>query len=167
MNSKLLGGLRRTVAVTLVAGGLVVAGAAVACADSQSVEPDDTGAASVARQPIKEPDRGPVGPVTVSGEQAGNDAAVTVTTDGTTVVVSGRAHVESPVDNATGGGVVHHDNDARPPLPGGRGVDLDTDQVGFAGGVTGDSSSADVVGTARVGVQKYYYVTDAAGSDVP
>ena len=161
MNSKVLGGLRRSVAVTLVAGGLVAAGATVACADSQSVEPDDTRAAPAAQQPIKEPDRGPVGPVTVSGEQAGNDGAVTVTTDGTTVVVSGRAHVESPVDNATGGGVVHHDNDARPPLPGGRGVDLGTDQVGFAGGATGDSSSADVVGTARIGAQKYYYVRGA------
>ena len=163
MNSKVLGGLRRSVAVTLVAGGLVAAGATVACADSQSVEPGR--AAPAAQQPIKEPDRGPVGPVTVSGEQAGNDGAVTLTTDGTTVVVSGRAHVESPVDNATGGGVVHHDNDAGSPLPGGRGVDLGTDLVGIAGGATGDSSSADVVGTARIGAEKYYYVKDAAGPD--
>ena len=157
MNSKVLGGLRRSVAVTLVAGGLVAAGATVACADSQS--------APASQQPIREPDRGPVGPVTVSGEQAGNDGALTVTTDGTTVVVSGRAHIESPVDNATGSGVVHHDNDARRPLPGGRGVDLGMDQIGFAGGATGDSSSADVVGTARIGAQKYYYVKDAAGPD--
>jgi hypothetical protein len=92
---------------------------------------------------------------------AGNDAAVTVTTDGTTVVASGRAHVESPVDNAAaGGGVVHHDDDTGSPLGGGRGVDLGTDQVGFAGGATGDSSSADVVGTARLGAEKHYYVQD-------
>ena len=162
MNSKILGGLRRSVAVTLVAGGLIAAGATVACADSQSVEHADARAASVAKQPIKAPDRGPAGPVTVSGAMAGNDAAVTVTTDGTTVVASGRAHVESPVDNAAaGGGVVHHDDDTGSPLGGGRGVDLGTDQVGFAGGATGDSSSADVVGTGRVGAEKHYYVQDA------
>ncbi len=162
MNSKILGGLRRSVAVTLVAGGLIVAGAAVASADSQSAEHADSRTASVARQPIKAPDRGPAGPVTVSGAMAGNDAAVTLTTDGTTVVASGRAHVESPVDNAAvGGGVVHHDDDTGSPLGGGRGVDLGTDQVGFAGGATGDSSSADVVGTGRVGAEKHYYVQDA------
>ena len=162
MNSKILGGLRRSVAVTLVAGGLIVAGAAVASADSQSVEHADSRTASVAQQPIKAPDRGPAGPVTVSGAMAGNDAAVTVTTDGTTVVASGRAHVESPVDNAAaGGGVVHHDDDTGSPLGGGRGVDLGTDQVGFAGGATGDSSSVDVVGTGRVGAEKHYYVQDA------
>ncbi|HEY9354591.1 MAG TPA: hypothetical protein VIP28_15120 [Nocardioides sp.] len=164
MNSKVLRGLRRSVAVTLVAGGLMVAGAAVACADSQPVEPveqADSRAASVAQQPIKAPDRGPAGPVTISGAAAGNDAAVTVTTDGTTVVASGRAHVESPVDNAAGGGVVHHDDDTGSPLGGGRGVDLGTDQVGFAGGATGDSSSVDVVGTGRVGAEKHYYVQDA------
>lgn len=161
MNSKILGGLRRSVAVTLVAGGLIVAGAAVASADSQSVEHADSRAASAAQQPIKAPDRGPAGPVTVSGAMAGNNAAVTVTTDGTTVVASGRAHVESPVDNAAGGGgVVHHDDDTGSPLGGGRGVDLGTDQVGFAGGATGDSSSADVVGTGRVGAEKHYYVQD-------
>jgi hypothetical protein len=161
MKSKILGGLRRSVAVTLVAGGLIAAGATVACADSQSVEHADNRGASVAQQPIKAPDRGPAGPVTVSGAMAGNDAAVTVTTDGTTVVASGRAHVESPVDNAAGGGVVRHDDDTGSPLGGGRGVDLGTDQVGFAGGATGDSSSADVVGTGRVGVEKHYYVQDA------
>ena len=160
MNSKILGGLRRSVAVTLVAGGLIVAGAAVASADSQYVEQADS-RASVAQQPIKAPDRGPAGPVTISGAAAGNDAAVTVTTDGTTVVASGRAHVESPVDNADGGGVVHHDDDTGSPLGGGRGVDLGTDQVGFAGGATGDSSSVDVVGTGRVGAEKHYYVQDA------
>ena len=160
MNSKILGGLRRSVAVTLVAGGLIVAGAAVARADSQSVEHADSRAASVAQQPIKAPDRGPAGPVTVSGAMAGSDAAVTVTTDGTTVVASGRAHLESPVDNAAGGGVVHHDDDTGPSLGGGRGVDLGTDQIGFAGGATGDSSSADVVGTGRVGAEKHYYVQD-------
>ena len=160
MNSKILGGLRRSVAVTLVAGGLIVAGAAVASADSQYVEQADS-RASVAQQPIKAPDRGPAGPVTISGAAAGSDAAVTVTTDGTTVVASGRAHVESPVDNADGGGVVHHDDDTGSPLGGGRGVDLGTDQVGFAGGATGDSSSVDVVGTGRVGVEKHYYVQDA------
>ena len=159
MNSKILGGLRRSVAVTLVAGGLIVAGAAVASADSQYVEQADS-RASVAQQPIKAPDRGPAGPVTISGAAAGSDAAVTVTTDGTTVVASGRAHVESPVDNADGGGVVHHDDDTGSPLGGGRGVDLGTDQVGFAGGATGDSSSVDVVGTGRVGVEKHYYVQD-------
>ena len=160
MNSKILGGLRRSVAVTLVAGGLIVAGAAVASADSQYVEQADS-RASVAQQPIKAPDRGPAGPVTISGAAAGSDAAVTVTTDGTTVVASGRAHVESPVDNADGGGVVHHDDDTGSPLGGGRGVDLGTDQVGFAGGATGDSSSVDAVGTGRVGVEKHYYVQDA------
>ncbi|MEU0267803.1 hypothetical protein [Nocardioides sp. NPDC006303] len=160
MNSKILGGLRRSVAVTLVAGGLIVAGAAVASADSQYVEQADS-RASVAQQPIKAPDRGPAGPVTISGAAAGGDAAVTVTTDGTTVVASGRAHVESPVDNADGGGVVHHDDDTGSPLGGGRGVDLGTDQVGFAGGATGDSSSVDIVGTGRVGVEKHYYVQDA------
>ncbi len=92
---------------------------------------------------------------------AGNDAAVTVTTDGATVVVSGRAHLESPVDNASGGGVVHHDDDTGSPLGGGRGVDLGTDQLGLAGGATGDSSSVDVVGTVRVGTEKHYYVQDA------
>lgn len=166
MNSKVLGGLRRSVAVTLVAGGLVAAGATVACADSQSVEQTDNRSASAAQQPIKAPDRGPAGPVTVSGATAGNDGAVTVTTDGTTVVASGRAHVESPVDSAAGGGVVHHDDDARSPLGAGRGADLGTDQVGFAGGVTGDSSSADVVGTGRVGVEKHYYVKNASGPGV-
>lgn len=160
MNSKILGGLRRSVAVTLVASGLIAAGATVASADSQHVEHADNRAASVAQQPIKAPDRGPAGPVTVSGAMAGNDAAVTVTTEGTTVVVSGRAHVESPVDNAAGGGVVHHDDDNSSPL-GGRGVDLGTDQIGFAGGATGDTSSADVVGTGRVGAEKHYYVQDA------
>lgn len=161
MNSKILGGLRRSMVVTLMAGGLIAAGAAVACADSQSVEHADNRAASVAQQPIKAPDRGPAGPVTVSGAMAGNDAAVTVTTDGTTAVVSGRAHLESPVDNAADGGVVHHDDDTGSPLGGGRGLDLGTDQVGFAGGATGDSSSADVVGTGRVGAEKHYYVQDA------
>ena len=161
MNSKILGGLRRSVTVTLVAGGLIASGATVACADSQSVERADNRAASVAQQPIKAPDRGPAGPVTVSGAMVGNDAAVTVTTDGTTVVASGRAHVESPVDNADGGGVVHHDDDTGSPLGGGRGVDLGTDQVGFAGGATGDSSSVDVVGTGRVGAEKHYYVPNA------
>lgn len=145
MNSKILRGLQRTVAVTLAAGGLIVAGATVASA----------------QQPIKAPDRGPAGPLTVSGAAAGNDAAVTVTTDGATVVVSGRAHLESPVDNAAGGGVVHHDDDTGSPLGGGRGVDLGTDQLGFAGGATGDSSSMDVVGTVRVGTEKHYYVQDA------
>ncbi|MEU6133626.1 hypothetical protein [Nocardioides sp. NPDC047086] len=163
MNSKVLGGLRRSVAVTLVAGGLTVAGAAVAHADSQSVGQADGRAASAAQQPIKAPDRGPAGPVTVSGAVAGNDGAVTVATDGTTVVVSGRAHLESPVDNAAGGGVVHHDDDARSPL--GRGADLGTDQLGFAGGATGDSSSVDAVGTARVGAEKHYYVQDVTGPD--
>lgn len=165
MNSKVLRGLRRSVAVTLVAGGLLVAGAAVTYADSQSAEQSDSRAASAAQQPIKAPDRGPAGPVTVSGAAAGSDAAVTVTTDETTVVVSGRAHLESPVtspvDNAAGGGVVHHDDDTGSPLDGGRGVDLGTDQVGFAGGATGDSSSVDVVGTGRVGAEKHYYVQDA------
>ena len=161
MNSKILGGLRRSVAVTLVAGGLMAAGAGIACADSQSVEHAGSRAASVTQQPIKASDRGPAGPVTVSGATAGNDAAVTVTTDGTTVGASGRAHVESPVDNAAGGGVVHHDDDTGSPLGGGRGVDLGTDQVGVAGGATGDSSSADVVGTGRVGAEKHYYVQDA------
>ena len=149
MSSKVLGGLRRLVGVTLMAGGFLVAGAGVACADSE---------------PIKDPDRGPVGPVTVSGEKAGNDAAVTITRDGASVVASGRAHVESPVDRA-GGGVVHHDEDTRSPLGVGRGVDLGTDLLGFAGGATGDSSSVDVVGTGRVGVEKHYYVQDAAGTD--
>ncbi|MFD7078397.1 hypothetical protein ACFV9G_29590 [Nocardioides sp. NPDC059952] len=145
MNSKILGGLRRSVAVTLAAGGLIVASAAVASA----------------QQPIKAPDRGPAGQVTVSGDAAGNDAAVTVTTDGATVVVSGRAHLESPVDHAAGGGVVHHDDDTGSPLGGGRGVDLGTDQLGFAGGATGDSSSVDIVGTGRVGTEKRYYVQGA------
>ena len=140
MNSKILGGLRRATAVTALAGGLVVAGAAGAYAD---------------QQPIKAPDQGPVGPVTISGEQAGSDASVTVTTDGTTGVVSGRAHLESPVDQASGG-VVHHDS--RPPA--GRDGRFDTEPVGFAGGVTGDSSSVDVVGTGRVGAEKHYYVQD-------
>ncbi|MGY0388419.1 hypothetical protein ACWZJV_15730 [Nocardioides sp. WG-D5] len=158
MSSKVLGALRKTVAATLVAGGLVAAGAGVACADSQSVEHADGRAApAAASKPIKAPDRGPVGPVTVSGAQSGNDAAVTVTTDGTTVVASGRAHLESPVDQA-GGGVVHHDEDTASPLGNGRDVGLGTDQLGFAGGVTGDSSSVDAVGTARIGVEKHYNV---------
>ncbi|SDK05191.1 hypothetical protein SAMN05428985_102454 [Nocardioides sp. YR527] len=161
MNSKVLGGLRRSVAVTLVAGGLIAAGAGIACADSQSVEHADSRAASVAQQPIKAPDRGHAGPMTVAGAAAGSDAAVTVTTDGTTVVVSGRAHLESPADPGAGGGVVHHDDDTGSPLGGGRGVDLGTDQLGFAGGATGDSSSVDVVGTGRIGTEKHYYVQDA------
>ncbi|WP_328527886.1 hypothetical protein OG984_19680 [Nocardioides sp. NBC_00368] len=157
MSSKVLGALRKTVAATLLAGGLVAAGAGVACADSQSVgHADGRATPMAASKPIKAPDQGPVGPVTVSGEQAGSDAAVTVTTDGTTVVVSGRAHLESPVDQA-GGGVVHHDKDTGP-LRSGRDVGLGTDQLGFAGGVTGDSSSVDAVGTARVGAEKHYYV---------
>ncbi|MEI7056168.1 hypothetical protein WBG06_10165 [Nocardioides sp. CCNWLW239] len=143
MSSKILGGLRRTMGVTLAAGGFVVAGAGVACADSE---------------PIKAPDRGPAGPVTISGEMAGSDAAVTVTTDGTTVVVSGRAHVESPADRAAGG-VVHHDDDSGSAL--GRGVDLGTDQVGFAGGATGDASSVDVVGVGRIGAEKHYNIPGA------
>lgn len=156
MNSKILGGLRRSVGVTLLAGGFVAAGAGGAHA-SQLAGQDDGRVTSVAdRQPIKAPDRGPVGPLTLSGAAAGNDAAVTVTTDGTTVVVSGRAHLESPVDRASGG-VVHHD-DTRSPL--GRGVHLGTDQLGFAGGATGDSSSLDVVGTGRIGVEKRYYIQD-------
>ena len=164
MNSKILGGLRRSLAGTLVAGGLIAVGATVACADSQSVAHADSRAASVAQQPIKAPDRGPAGPVTVSGAMAGNDGAVTVTTDGTTVVASGRAHVESPVDNAAGG-VVHHDDDTGSALGGGRGVDLGTDQIGVAGGATGDSSSADVVGTGRVGAEKHYYIQEIQGAD--
>lgn len=162
MSSKVLGALRKAVAVTLLAGGLVAAGAGVAWADSQSVDQAGSRATSVAAsKPIKAPDRGPVGPVTVSGAQAGNDAAVTVATDGTAVVASGRAHVESPVDQA-GGGVVHHDDDTGAPLGDGRDVGLATDQVGFAGGVTGDSSSVDAVGTARVGVEKHYYVPNGS-----
>lgn len=153
MSSKILGGLRRSVVVTLLAGGLMVAGAGIACADSHSVEQGDGRAASLAAaEPIKAPDRGPVGPVTISGAAAGNDAALTVTTDGTTVVVSGRAHVESPVD---------HDVDTGSPLGGGRGVGLDTEPFGFVGGVTGDSSSTDIVGVGRIGVEKHYYVQGA------
>ena len=48
MNSKVLRGLRRSVAVTLVAGGLLVAGAAVTYADSQSAEQSDSRAACAA-----------------------------------------------------------------------------------------------------------------------
>ncbi|MGH3352442.1 MAG: hypothetical protein ACRDPS_17365 [Nocardioides sp.] len=156
MNSKVLGVLRRSAGVTLLAGGLMAAGAGVGHADSQPAGHHDGRAASVTGQPIKAPDRGPVGPVTIAGAAAGSDGAVTVTTDGTTVVVSGRAHLESPVPGA--GGVVHHD-DSGSPL-GGRGVHLGTDQVGFVGGVTGDTSSLDVVGTGRIGVEKHYYVQD-------
>ena len=144
MSSKILGGLRRSVVVTLTAGGLLVAGAGVAQAAHD-------------REPIKAPDRGPAGPMVIGGAAAGNDAAVTVTTDGATIVVSGRGHLESPIDHASGG-VVHHDNDTRSPV--GRGVQFGTDHLGFAGGATGDSSSLDVVGTGRIGVEKRYYIQD-------
>ncbi|NGN92284.1 hypothetical protein G5C66_05955 [Nocardioides sp. KC13] len=140
MSSKILGGLRRSVVVTLLAGAFVAAGAGVACADS-----------------IKAPDRGPVGPMTISGEAAGSDGAVTVTTDGTAVVISGRGHLESPIDNATAG-VVHHDEDTGSPLRRGRDADLDSDLIGVAGGSTGDASSMDVVATVRIGAEKHYHV---------
>lgn len=156
MNSKVLGVLRRSVGVTLLAGGLVAAGAGVGHADPQTAEHDDGRAAAVAGQPIKAPDRGPVGPMTIAGAAGGSDGAATVTTDGTTVVVSGRAHLESPVPGA--GGVVHHDDNGSP--LGGRGAQLGTDRLGFAGGATGDSSSLDAVGTARIGAEKHYYVQD-------
>ncbi|MEU0316844.1 hypothetical protein [Nocardioides sp. NPDC006273] len=153
MSSKILGGLRRSVVVTLLAGGFMVAGAGIACADAHPVgEADGRATSLAAAEPIKAPDRGPVGPLTISGAAVGNDAALTVTTDGTTVVVSGRAHVESPVDHGLGTGS---------PLGGGRGVGLDTEPVGFVGGVTGDSSSADIVGVGRIGAEKHYYVQGA------
>ncbi|GGU22373.1 hypothetical protein [Nocardioides albus] len=158
MSSKVLGGLRRSVAVTLVAGGFMVASAGIACADSHSVQHADGPVTSLpGSEQIKAPDRGPVGPVTISGAAARNDGAVTVTTDGTTVVVSGRAHLESPIGEAASRGVVHHD-DTRAPLGGGRGLDLGADQVGFAGGATGDGSSVDVVGTGRIGAEKHYNI---------
>jgi hypothetical protein len=157
MSSKILGGLRRSVVATLLAGGFMVAGAGIACADAHSFghavgQADGRATSLAAAEPVKAPDRGPVGPLTISGAAAGNDAALTVTTDGTTVVVSGRAHVESPVD---------HDLDTGLPLGGGRGIGLDTEPVGFVGGVTGDSSSADIVGVGRIGVEKHYYVQGA------
>ncbi|MBC7278471.1 hypothetical protein [Nocardioides sp.] len=153
MSSKILKGLRRSVGVTLLAGGFIVAAAGIACADAHSVGQADGQATSLAAaEPIKAPDRGPVGPLTISGAAAGNDAALTVATDGTTVVVSGRAHVESPVD---------HDLDTGLPFGGGRGAGFDTEPVGFVGGVTGDSSSADIVGVGRIGVEKHYYVQGA------
>ncbi|MFE6650141.1 hypothetical protein ACFVJS_26520, partial [Nocardioides sp. NPDC057772] len=142
MSSKALGRLRRSVVVTLLAGAFVAAGAGVARADSE---------------PIKAPDRGPVAPVTISGAMAGSDASVTVATDGTAVVVSGRAHLESPIDQANSG-VVHHDEDTGSPLGRGRDLGLDSDFLGVAGGATGDSSSMDVVGTVRIGIEKHYYV---------
>ncbi|TQL70825.1 hypothetical protein FB381_4769 [Nocardioides albertanoniae] len=143
MSSKILGGLRRSLAATLIAGGLVAAGAGGAHAAQGD-------------EPIRQPDRGPAGPVTVGGAALGSDAAVTATTDGTTVVGSGRAHLESPLGH-NAGGVVHHD-DTGGPL--GRGARLGDDHLGFAGGVTGDTSSVDVVGTGRIGVEKRYYVQD-------
>ncbi|MFJ9391971.1 hypothetical protein ACIRON_24325 [Nocardioides sp. NPDC101246] len=148
MSSKVLGGLRRVVGVALLAGAFVVAGAGLASADSE---------------PIKAPHHGPASPMTISGAIAGNDAALTVTTDGASVVASGRAHLEFPVDQADGG-VVHHDRDTGSPLGRGvgRGVGLDSDRLGLSGGATGDSSSVDVVGTGRIGTERRYYIQDGS-----
>lgn len=144
MSSKVLGGLRRSIVLAAVTGGLLVAGAGVASADSS--------------RPIKPQEPGPVGPVTLSGAMAGSDAALTVTTDGAALVISGRAHVQSPAGGAADG-VVHRD----PP----RGVDLGTGPLGFAGGVTGDASSLDAVGTLRVGAERRYFVQEAPRAERP
>lgn len=140
MSSKVLGGLRRSIVVAALAGGLVAAGAGVASADSS--------------RPIKPQEPGPVGPVTLSGALAGSDAALTVTTDGAALVISGRAHLESPIGTSSGDAVRRHPA---------RGVDLGTDHLGYAGGVTGDASSLDAVGTLRIGAEKRYYIQDAPG----
>lgn len=187
MNSKVLRALRRSVAVTVLAGGFMAAGAGVACADSEWPErdPDPKPISAPADEPvlisapdgpssqmpepknpkpIKAPERGLLGPLTISGAAAGNDAALTVTTDDASAVVSGRAHLEPPA-NPVAGEVVHHDRDTGSLLGSGRGVNVGTDQFGLVGGATGDASSLDVVGTGRVGREKRYYIQPVPGPD--
>jgi hypothetical protein len=158
MYSKVLRALRRSVGVTVLAGGFIAAGAGVAFADSQHAgqDPDP--------KPIMAPERGRLGPLTISGAAAGNDAALTVTTDDASAVVSGRAHLEPPAIPVADE-VVHHDKDTGSLLGSGRGVNVGTDHLGLVGGATGDASSIDVVGTGRIGQEKRYYIQPVPGPD--